>query len=374
MRITIAQGAFLPVPPLMGGAVEKVWHGLATEFARAGHEVTHISRRYGDLPRQECVANVRHLRVPGFDTPDSMLRLKLLDLRYALRVRRILPDADLVVTHTFWLPVLIRAARFGKVYIHAARYPKGQMRLYRHTACIQTVSTAVAQAIVEQTPAVASLVSVVPYPLPDAAFVSPKRDPNDPFVLYVGRIHPEKGIELLLDAFQIVAPHCNWRLVLVGPWQTQYGGGGDEFYSRLANAYPGLTDRIEWVGPVFDPVALLDFYRRASLFVYPSLAARGETFGLAPLEAMAASCPVVVSNLACFRDYLDPGQNGSAFPHDGPEPERALAQTLLNLIKAPAERNRIAEEGRRTAEGYTMGQVARHYLADFHRVLEKGPV
>jgi hypothetical protein len=42
MRITIVQGAFLPVPPVLGGAVEKIWFALGKEFASRGH---------GDTPR-----------------------------------------------------------------------------------------------------------------------------------------------------------------------------------------------------------------------------------------------------------------------------------------------------------------------------------
>ena len=53
MKITIVQGAFLPVPPLLGGAVEKCWQALGQEFARRGHQVTHVSRAYGDLPARE---------------------------------------------------------------------------------------------------------------------------------------------------------------------------------------------------------------------------------------------------------------------------------------------------------------------------------
>ena len=43
MKITIVLGAFFPVPPIMGGAVEKVWFALGQEFARRGHEVVQIS-------------------------------------------------------------------------------------------------------------------------------------------------------------------------------------------------------------------------------------------------------------------------------------------------------------------------------------------
>ena len=94
MRITIVQGAFLPVPPLMGGAVEKVWFDLGKEFARCGHRVTHISRCYGEFSKHETIVGVRYIRIPGFDTPRSLIILKLLDLIYSWRVLRILPKAD----------------------------------------------------------------------------------------------------------------------------------------------------------------------------------------------------------------------------------------------------------------------------------------
>src|SRR6187402_3622152 len=100
MKITIAQGAFLPVPPLRGGAVEKIWFALGREFARRGHEVTHVSRAFADLPREEVIEDVRHIRVPGYDTPRSLPWLKALDLFYSLRVLPRLPSADVLITHT----------------------------------------------------------------------------------------------------------------------------------------------------------------------------------------------------------------------------------------------------------------------------------
>ena len=61
MKITIVLGAFFPVPPLMGGAVEKVWFALAQEFARLGHEVTQISRSHPDLPAADVLELLGHL-------------------------------------------------------------------------------------------------------------------------------------------------------------------------------------------------------------------------------------------------------------------------------------------------------------------------
>ncbi len=63
MRITIVLGAFFPVPPIMGGAVEKVWFALGQEFARRGHEVVQISRTHSTLPQtrkyRRCEAHSR---------------------------------------------------------------------------------------------------------------------------------------------------------------------------------------------------------------------------------------------------------------------------------------------------------------------------
>ena len=89
MKITIVLGAFLPVPPTMGGAVEKMWSALAQEFARRGHEVVIVSRKMPDQPRDETVNGIRQLRVPGFDTPRSLVWLKFLDLLYSRRAMSI---------------------------------------------------------------------------------------------------------------------------------------------------------------------------------------------------------------------------------------------------------------------------------------------
>ena len=55
MKIVILQGAFLPVPPVAGGAVEKIWYRMGQEFAGLGHEVIHIGREFPDLPKNEKI-------------------------------------------------------------------------------------------------------------------------------------------------------------------------------------------------------------------------------------------------------------------------------------------------------------------------------
>src|SRR5438105_4136531 len=191
MKITIVLGAFLPVPPVMGGAVEKVWFALAQEFARRGHEVVLVSRALPELPRSETRAGVKHLRVCGFDTPHSLLWLKFLDLIYSIRTLRVLsasspigrirpvadrtdsscgePATDIIVTNTFWLPILLRNSRHGRVYVHVARYPKGQIRFYGKAARLQTPSRAVARAVAAEAPKLTQKITVIPYAAPGSA-------------------------------------------------------------------------------------------------------------------------------------------------------------------------------------------------------------
>ena len=374
MHITIVQGAFLPVPPLLGGGVEKMWYGLAPEFARAGHGVTYVSRRYPGLPDEETRDGVRHVRIPGFDAPKNKLLYRACDALYALRARRALPAADIVITNTIWLPLLLRGPRAGRLCVHVARFPKGQMRLYRHAARLQTVSQAVARAIAEELPAVAARVKVIPpYLSSDPPALSPGDldAPREPWVLYLGRVHPEKGLDLLLRAFGefIATARAPWRLKIIGPVEARMGGGGQEYKTKLDALSAGFHERVDWLGFVSDE-ELNANCRRSAMFVYPSVAEKGESFGLAPLEAMAQGCPAIVSDLACFHDFLEDGRTGLVFDHRATNPAGALAAQLSRLADDPALHQQLARAGYAKAREFTRERVARMYLDDFAGLTE----
>lgn len=374
MKITIVQGAFLPVPPLLGGAVEKVWQALAHEFAAQGHEVVHISRQFRDLAEREIVKGVAQIRVRGHDTPTALWRLKLLDLCYTLRVRRVLPAADILVSNTFWLPAVTRHPRFGHPYIHVARFPRGQLKLYPSRATFQTVSSTIGDAIRQElSRASHPRIVVVPYPLTEEAAPETPINARPRTILYAGRIHPEKGLSLLVEAFRLFSQlpsNPAWTLRLVGPWEAAQGGGGSAFRDQLLRLGQGL--RLEIPGPEFSHQALLKAYGQGSLFVYPSLAEKGETFGLAVLEAMSAGTPPIVSDLACFKDFVVSGQNGLVFDHRAERPSHALAGVLAVAVKDTELRERLSQNALTTAAGYRLHSVARAYLDDFAKALVLG--
>lgn len=369
LSITIAQGAFLPVPPLLGGAVEKAWHALGQEFARQGHRVVHLSRTHSDLPVQNQENGVLHQRVPGYPAPRALWQLKARDLAYSRRVARILPPADILVTNTFWLPLLARRPSRGRTYVHVARYPKGQLRFYPRRAILQTVSQPIRDAILRELPRAGSRVRVIPYPLAPA-YLAPFAAAR-PVVLYTGRLHPEKGVHLLIDAFvRSAARWPGWTLRIVGPWKTEQGGGGPAYRAQLAAAAQPAGARVQILDPVFNEHELVQHYREAAVFAYPSLAEFGETFGLAVLEAMAAGCAPVVSSLSCFGDFVRDGENGLIFDHRAAAPAPELAGALDRLISRPDECDRLRLAAWNTARAYALPVIARQFLNDFAALAE----
>ena len=365
MKITIVLGAFLPVPPIMGGAVEKIWFALAAEFARRGHEVAVISRKVGSLPAAEVIDGVTYRRIRGFDMPASLWLLKLYDLVYSIGARAVVPDSDIVVTNTFWLPLLWKGA-----YVHVVRYPKGQMRLYARAVRLQAPSRAITEAIVREAPYLRERVKMIPNPVPGLNSMSTPPRPlpdRSKIILYVGRVHPEKGVHLLVDAFtRLRTVFADWQLMIVGPTTEKLGGGG-ESYSRSLQRLAG--DGIVFSGPVFDPHELDKKFRAARLFVYPSLAERGESFGLAPLEAMSHGCAVLVSRLECFADFIEDNRTGFVFDHRVADAAGELAHKMQTIIEAPDQLSTVAEAGLRKSAEYSPGRIAEQFLADFQSIV-----
>ena len=338
MNITIVQGAFLPIPTLRGGAVEKMWFELGKQFVSKGHTVTHISRNFPGLPSSEFIEGVKHIRVRGYDWPSNPIILKFLDLLYSLSVFTSLPKADILITNTFWLPLLASffQHKFGSIIVDVQRIPKGQMYLYSFVSCIRANSSSVSNAIQDQSPLLRAKVVIIPNPLP----YDPPSFPlvqKEQVILYCGRLHPEKGIELLLSAFQLAFQRglTDWTLRLVGSADVPEGGGGRAWIERLITKQIEAGLPVEWLGAIYDEPKLQLEYQRAPIFVYPSLADQGESFGMAPLEAMAFGAVPIVSSVSCFQDFIKSGINGLVFDHHRSNANSLLASEILNLTSNP---------------------------------------
>lgn len=370
MRITIVIGPFFPMPPDATGAIEKVWHALAGAFAARGHAVTVLAPRGEATPGDDVRDGVAYRCLPRFARTGSTRRDLVKDLAYSLRAIRALPDADVTVTNCFWLPALVRflpttRRRIGALDVHCQRFPKGQFRLYRHVARISTVSEAIAEAIRAQDPVAGAKTIVIGNPVDLATFrpVATGR-PRGKRILYTGRIHPEKGLDLLAKAYRRLReadPGVSLRLV--GPVEVARGGGGEAFAARLRELAGDAP--IEFAGNVADPARLADELRAADAYCYPSVAFLGEASPVAPLEAMACGTVPVVSDLPQFRGYLVEGVTGLVFRRDAAGPERALAELLDRVLSDRALHDRLSAAGVAKAREFSVDAIAERHLADF---------
>lgn len=144
-----------------------------------------------------------------------------------------------------------------------------------------------------------------------------------PFVLFVGRPEPRKGLGVLVEAMQMVRVRTGANLVVVGP---------------KANDVPGWAHVL---GPV-SGARLHAIMKAASVFCAPSLG--GESFGIVIAEALAAGIPVVCSDLAGYKE----ASGGSAL-HVPTGDAGATADALCSVLDDPTRSKTLIEAGQRRA-------------------------
>jgi glycosyltransferase involved in cell wall biosynthesis len=173
---------------------------------------------------------------------------------------------------------------------------------------------------------------------------------DDVIVLFMGRLHPIKGADRLLDAFiRIAGLRPAARLVLAGP--DEYGIE-ESFRARVGAA--GLLNRVVFTGMV-SGVRKEALLHRADLFC---LSSDAEGFSMAILEALAHSTPVLISPRCHFSQVKRAGAGVVAEPTVA-----GVAQALLSLLDSPAQLRTMGAAGRAlVASEYTWQSVASQML------------
>ena len=175
-----------------------------------------------------------------------------------------------------------------------------------------------------------------------------------PRVIFTGRLHPQKNIPLLLEAWTEVARRGPANLILVGP------GNDRQRLTELA-ATLGIRDRVQFVGAVDNPS---EYLRAADVFVLPSVA---EGMSNSLLEAMATALPCVVSGIGGNTDLIADGQTGRLVMEPKAE---AWSKALLELLETPADANRLGTAARqRIDQEFAHGVVVDRYLELYRRMI-----
>ncbi|MGD1217375.1 glycosyltransferase [Streptomyces krungchingensis] len=196
--------------------------------------------------------------------------------------------------------------------------------------------------------------SFMPNPIP---FMPETPSPRtEKVVVSIGRLHDQKGIDMLLDAWAEVAPnHPGWRLRI-------YGTGEDEEILQERCTTLGLDGSVDWMGPTSDvPGALRD----SSVFVLPS---RGEGFPLAVMEAMAAGVPCAAFDCAPgVHEIIRDGEDGllATLGNTG-----ELARRMDTLMSDKQMRDAMGEAARVNIQRYAAEEIVRRW-EDLFAFLER---
>lgn len=170
------------------------------------------------------------------------------------------------------------------------------------------------------------------------------RDPTRPLLLFVGRLEPRKGLDVLVRAFlRIRAAMPSARLCVVGDGAQR---------TRCQQMIPSsIRHDALFVGHV-DEAEKPRYFASADLFVAPNVG--GESFGIVLLEAMAAGLPIVASDIPGFRTVMRDGRQGRFV---APGDTAGLAETVTTLLSNDKLRHAMSIEGRRQADEFDWPRV-----------------
>jgi glycosyltransferase involved in cell wall biosynthesis len=170
----------------------------------------------------------------------------------------------------------------------------------------------------------------------------PNPEPRPPTLGFFGRMCPEKGLHLLVDAFIQLR-----RRGRVPDLRLKVGGGcgpGDEpFVSRLRHqlAEAGLTEAMSF-HPNLDRCGKIAFLQSLDVFSVP--ATYPESFGTYLVEALAAGVPVVQPRFASFPEFVQTTGGGVLYE---PEMPGALAESIEELLSSPGRARALGQSGQR---------------------------
>jgi phosphatidylinositol alpha-mannosyltransferase len=189
----------------------------------------------------------------------------------------------------------------------------------------------------------------------DVEPASPRSEPDGQLrILFIGQAVERKGLPVLLRAFEALREQVPATLTLVGA-------------SPEEVAHMMLDDRgVNALGKVSES-RKLDELTRAEVLCAPSL--HGESFGMVLTEALAASTPVVASEIPGYRDVVRDGIEGVLTP---PGDALALAEALRSLALDAGTRMRMATAARARAERFSWPHVAAEVLDCYEQALSVG--
>lgn len=417
MKIAFINQPFDHIVPSPHASSTSIWtYRVVGELADPGREFVIFARQAPDSTDEPWFDGVAHRWIPT-RADDLLVRgMKLGERtlgfprkkrpffatsayyrRYAAQVARDIrrEKADIVHIHNFsqFVPIVRRANPDARIVLHmhcewltqldarliAARLAQTDLIL----GCSDHVTRQIQQRFPEHAARCHTLANGVDV----AEFVPNGRSPSANGarrLLFVGRVSPEKGVHVLLDAFRIVRQrYPEAQLDIVGsvgsaPYEFMVLVSDDVHVAGLSAFYHGLakksnyfvdlqaneTSGVHFTGPV--PHAdIAGYYHRADVLINPSFT---EAFGMSLVEAMACERPVVATRVGGMPDVLDEGVTGLLVE---PGDAGALAESIVRVLDDRALAAAMGQAGRRhVVERFAWNRVAAELEALYARLAQ----
>ena len=341
-------GIAIVISDLHGGGAQQVVRLLAAHWAGQGHRVAVVTLSQPEAGELELDRRVQRISIGGIGGTSGLVAKVTANAGRVFRLRRALRSLQGATAIGFIGPtnvllVLASVALGYRLIISERNDPARQSfgliwdwlrrQLYR---CADLV-TANSRGAIETLAAYVPRHKLLYLPNPVRRPTAGRPDQRRPVFLNVGRLHRQKGQDLLIEAFALVAQELkDWQLLILGE-----GPARSALAQRIDQL--GLGTRVELAGRS-DP---FPWYEAAGVFVFSS---RHEGMPNALLEAMLAGLPVVVSDsTAGHRELVLDGVDGFVVDAENPE---ALSYAMKRLALDDTLRRRMGAAAAAKAEQY----------------------
>lgn len=376
---------------LRRGGPPMIAASLAAAQGALGHDVQLLSYAHADAPQTgdfEPISReipgwqrVEHVRLPLPALWESMTARAA---RKALEAR--CRGADVVHLHRVWEPLMPVTARWCRkrripylILLNGMLHPwslsrsrikkkialaLGYRRMLEGAAALHVGNSAEREAVTRL--GIRARIVEIPNgvwleepPLPAGVF---RRDHpqlgGDPFILFLGRLHQKKGLDILIQAFaELHRSHPHVRLVIAG----DDSGARPELERAIAAS--GLQEHALLVGPIYGA------HKRAALAEAACfcLSSRQEGFPVAVLEALAAGLPAIISH-ECHFPQVQASEAGFVLPL---VPEE-FSSAMRSVLDGEPLRRRMSSNARQMIQrDYTWPRIAQQTLEAYQSVLAR---
>lgn len=350
-------------PPEYGG-IESVTEALAEDHAAAGHDVEVVCfTRSASHFEKTGHLGLRRIKV---QTEIASQPLAISYLKACADATRTAAIVHVHAPNMLAALAVLRVPRHVRVVIHWHADIENKGVLERLVRPVERAMLRRADVIVATTQNYADAssalkgfenrVKVIPIGIADVVDAPNFEIVTPPYVLFVGRLVPYKGLNVLLDAIAMVQSDVEFKIVGIGPELAAL----QDHARRL-----GISDRVTFMGRVGE-TQLQSLMEGAAVFCLPSIN-RLEAFGVVLLEAMRARRAIVSTNIP---GSGVPWVNATGINVPVKDP-CALAEAINRLLTAPEEAERLGNLARTRFENdFSCALMSRRFLCLYKHLLE----